>query len=42
LEWVKYELNGPSQPLMVGFRDLVETGIATVSTKTAVKRKKCN
>ena len=33
---VKYEWNGPPQPQMVGFRDLVGTGIAPVSKKPAV------
>ena len=36
-EWVKYEWNGPPQPQMVGFCDLVGTGIAPVSKKVAVK-----
>ena len=37
MEWVKYEWNGPPQPQTVGFCDLVGTGIAPVSKKTAVK-----
>ena len=36
---VKYDWNGSPQPQMVGFRDLVGTGIAPVSKKTAVKTK---
>ena len=35
--WVKYKWNGPPQPQMVGFRDLVGTDFALVSNKTAVK-----
>ena len=37
-EWVKYEWNGPPQLQMFGFRNLIGTGIAPVSKKTAVKR----
>ena len=33
----KYEWNGPPQPQMVGFCDLVGTDFAPVSNKTAVK-----
>ena len=32
-----YEWNGPPQPKTIGFCDLVGTGIAPVSTKTAVE-----
>ena len=32
-----YEWNGSPEPHIVGFRDLVGTGIAPVSKKTAVK-----
>ena len=32
-----FELNGPPQPQMVGFCDLVGVGIAPVSKKNAVK-----
>ena len=35
-EWVKYEWNGPLQPQMVGFCDLVGVGIAPVPKKPAV------
>ena len=34
---VKYDWNKSPHPQMVGFCDLVGTGIAPVSTKTAVK-----
>ena len=37
LVMVKYEWNGSPQPQMVGFCDLVGTGIVPVSKKTAVK-----
>ena len=33
IEWVKYEWNGSPQPHMVGFHNLVGTGIALVSKK---------
>ena len=34
---MSYEWNGSPEPHIVGFRDLVVTGIAPVSKKTAVK-----
>ena len=36
-KWVKYDLNEPPQPQLVGFRNLVGVGIAPLSKKTAVK-----